>query len=716
MAQNFFLYLVKPHCVLCRNDLPRRRGLRIPRGSSMEWEKDVAGFFDVALNQSQDPVVYTLNTTLDEDGPVLDPTFDLEHQGVKMTVTVARDNPNPSAKHRPLFFAHQLCCKLVEKLQGSVSFRDLYYIAMQTHKILAPDFWGEEHPTSLASFEELQGYVLTYLFADGNMNRDGNNIVSSLMTAIQTLTIGCLPASSDVHNHPSFRKLLPADHVEVAHVSASVATLFGRPYMRAIEVFHSQDHHDVPGQQCVELKIDSVCQIEFVVGMYGITAIRFHLNGNSVSPWLGDAGRGWRCKPIDVTRNDLSFPKKGQQGVVQRFAQLLARTPADAPLTAFWDASMKPFHDGVCFLTHYFTEIHEVRLSPFPGRPMCVYLPLQLNGRPVTGITVYASDLGTTCIAVHEKGAHYRVSAPDRRGVSWTFHFKEGEEIETLGLVTTGQSGHRCGPFMLFKTNLDRIAYFGPQTALQDTSAQWVSLIPDHLKEKCAVVGLVVDKAAISLDGIKTIGVRCMPKEGVATNKAPVSSSGLHLTLPTPPRCVKRRRFKHEGVVTRAHLYDIKQIRLLTKPARDFDNLPILRYCGLWILHGDGSVDTIGCWDGALTKSAKVIYDETQGRLTRIIFRVKDGRYPENPTDLVPFIFNITIRITPHDSSEQDREEEPSHYDEIGNYITYCKTGWKKYVVWTYTPNSDNVQHASPDTKNFSIPPHNECNLVQIEN
>ncbi|EHK22384.1 uncharacterized protein TRIVIDRAFT_216014 [Trichoderma virens Gv29-8] len=207
-----------------------------------------------------------------------------------------------------------------------------------------------------------------------------------------------------------------------------------------------------------------------------------------------------------------------------------------------------------------------------------------------------------------------------------------------------------------------------------------------------------------------------MPKEGVATNKAPVSSSGLHLTLPTPPRCVKRRRFKHEGVVTRAHLYDIKQIRLLTKPARDFDNLPILRYCGLWILHGDGSVDTIGCWDGALTKSAKVIYDETQGRLTRIIFRVKDGRYPENPTDLVPFIFNITIRITPHDSSEQDREEEPSHYDEIGNYITYCKTGWKKYVVWTYSPNSDNVQHASSETKNFSIPPHNECNLVQIEN
>ncbi|KAL7938102.1 hypothetical protein V8C35DRAFT_141044 [Trichoderma chlorosporum] len=700
MAQNVFLYFPETYCILCRKGVPYYSRKSAQSEPPSTWEKEVVSFFDLSSRSSQGPKVFALETALHARRPTVEQSLTVQHEGVKTLVHIVCERPN--AKYRPLFFAHQICFKVVKSLRGKVDYSELYDIALLSHELLPKDCWSEELPSRLASFTstiesgvvdtentnlgacllrcsklpiELQNDILTHVHGHEN------SLAFSLMTALQTFTVGRSQSSKAIPNHPSFRKLQPADYVEVAHVSASFINLFGLCYARDIEVFHRHDHRDSSDQKCIEVKINSICQIEFLVGMYGITAIRFHLDDNSVSPWLGDAGKGWRCKPIRITRSDLRFPIKGQKGLVQRFDDLLTQTSWDGPLNVLWDGVSTPFHGSLSFIARLHTELHNMKPGPFPGRPMCRYLPLYFDGQHARAITVYLFNLGTSCIVVHGKTARQQVSASKKKGVSMTFYFKEGEEIVTLGLITTGPSGRRCGPFLLFKTSLNRMAYFGPRMSLLDDTAEWVSMIPDHLDKKCTAMGLIVDQAAISFGSYRTFGARCMLKEGVSTRRRPPTSSfERHLELPGNPRILRRTPFKSFAVVTQARFFDIKQLRVLKKEARNFDNHPMDRFSGLWILHGDGSVETIGCWDESLTETAKVLYDEADGKLTRVIFRLKDGRNVQCETDYVRFVAEITVRVIPPGSDEKDRNEEASAYNEIGDFFVYCKIAWKKKV------------------------------------
>ncbi|KAL7963300.1 hypothetical protein V8C34DRAFT_267811 [Trichoderma compactum] len=701
MAQNVFIYLAEAHCVLCRAALPYYPGINVFRVNALDWEKDIVGIFDLAPDSSKGPTVVAIKTTLNEQFPIIGSNVVVKHKGGQEMIIVARDRPN--IKHRPFFFAHQLCWKAIESLPGNPDHREIYDVALQTQEILPRDCWGEEPPTHLASFlstiqsgnvdtentdlgscllrcsqlpPELQYRILE------NLHGNGNTIAFSLMTALQTFITGRLLLMPALPNQitpgPSFN----VDHVGTVHVCASLVNVFGRSYMWGLDFLQNPSHRPTPGKECMEVRLNSIRQMEFILGMFGITSIRFHMDDHSVTPWLGDARKGWRCKLIDFTSKHIGFPKSGQKDLVKRFAELLVQTAKkDAPLNVLWDASSRLLQGGVSFIAHYYTEPHCGRPSAFLGLPMCRYLPLRLDGHHARAITAYVFDFGMGCIVVHGKAGPHWVSAPLRKGVARTFYFKDGEEIITLGLVTAGDRTRPYGPFLLFKTNLNRIAYFGPAMSLVDTTARWVSLIPDHLDKKCAVTGLIVDQMATSYNCFKTIGAHCRPQEGIAADhKSPTSSSGLHLVLPDRPRVVRRLGFGNFSVVNSAKLYDIKQLRVLLKDARDFENNRTYRYCGLWLLYGDESVETIGSWDESLTQYAKVIYNVADGRLTRVNFRLKEGRHPCVYSEVVRYVSKITTRVVPHGSDEEDPDEEPWRFTQTGDYLVHCKISYSKKV------------------------------------
>ncbi|QYS93481.1 hypothetical protein H0G86_000856 [Trichoderma simmonsii] len=736
MAHNVFIYLAEAHCVLCRVALPYYPGINVFRINAKDWEKDIVGLFDLAADSTNGPLVVAIKTTLKEKYPIIGTNVMVRHKGGEASITIVRERPN--IKHRPFFFAHQLCVKAIESLRGGPIHEELYHLAIQTQEILPRDCWGEEPPTHLASFLstiqsgivdtentdlgsclsrccnlplELQAHILKYL------HENGNNVVFSLMTALHTFTVGRSLLVPVLLNQPPLGDFIRVDHVDKIHICASITSVFGRSYLWGIETSYCQNHQPTPNKQCIELSLNSIRKMEFILGMYGITAVRFHMDTNLVTPWLGDARKGWRCKPIDFTRENVGFPRSGQQDLVGRFAELLLHASRkDAPLNVLWDASSRLLQGGVSFISHFYTDLPSVRPSVFPGLPMCRYLPLHLDGQPVVAITVYLFDLGTSCIVVHGKNTPRWVSVPLRKGVSRSFYFKPGEEIITLGLITTGERDYRCGPFLLFKTNLNRTAYFGPAGSLTDPTIQWVSLIPDHLNEKCTVAGLIVDQMAISYNCFRTIGAHCTPKEGVVgSHKLPTSSSGLHLVLPEAPKILRRFGFRNFAVVSNAQLYDIKHLRVLLRDARDYDNNHMWRFGGLWILHGDGSVETIGCWDESLTKYAKTIYKESDGQLTRVIFRSREGRHPLIPSEIVRYIVDITTRVVPHGSDQVDPDEEDWKNVANCDYLQHCKISYSKKITWTFTEASDHIENTSTGTTDYNLAPHRECKLLQIE-
>lgn len=448
---------------------------------------------DTSVDPSHGPRVFTFKTDLGDPQFIVYPTLTLPSHGGRITIALAHKRPHN--KYRQAYFAHQACCKVVALLQRKLACRELYSLAVQTCELLPRDCWGQERSWHLASLAgtietgivntqntrlgscllkcaklppEMQNYILKYV--------QGASLVSCLMTAIHTSTASRCHSLATIHSHPGVKSLLPADHVDIAHVCASFVTLFGRPYLAALEIFHKECHGDAANQRCLEIRINAVRRVEFITGMHGISAIRFYLRDGSVSDWLGDTRRGWRSRPIEVTRSDIYFPKhvrallnhwrdaalfsaltysrnkQGQKAVVERFAELFAARPENAPLQVLWDATWTPSKHGVPFVAQSVRNRLAEQSGCFPGRPMCRYMPLQLDGQYARGITVYTTCFGISCIVVHRNDTHQAVPTPHRRGLPTTFYFREGERVVTLGLVITGYANSQRGPFLMVRS------------------------------------------------------------------------------------------------------------------------------------------------------------------------------------------------------------------------------------------------------------------------
>lgn len=186
-----------------------------------------------------------------------------------------------------------------------------------------------------------------------------------------------------------------------------------------------------------------------------------------------------------------------------------------------------------------------------------------------------------------------------------------------------------------------------------------MSLIPDHMQQGCAITGLIVDQLAVESHSLKTFGIHCKVGEGSANiDETPTFSSEYQVVRPVLPDILRGPPFNSGPAVTWAKLSNIKQLRILKRETYGLDNKKLPRCCGLWICHGDGSIETLGIWDGCMTESAKVIYNaETDGRLNRVIFQLRRGRNLDARSEC-DYVANIAIRLARPGGTEEHRDEE----------------------------------------------------------
>lgn len=140
---------------------------------------------------------------------------------------------------------------------------------------------------------------------------------------------------------------------------------------------------------------------------------------------------------------------------MRRFARILARDSVyHPPARALWNDSWDHLDVGEVNVAQMNQTKLTRRLTCYPGRLMCTYLPLQVDGQYATGVTVYTSFYGTSCIITHVNGDDYVSSSPGRRGSPTSFFFQEGEEIVAIGLITIGHNDGQLGPYLLVSAPL----------------------------------------------------------------------------------------------------------------------------------------------------------------------------------------------------------------------------------------------------------------------
>lgn len=198
-----------------------------------------------------------------------------------------------------------------------------------------------------------------------------------------------------------------------------------------------------------------------------------------------------------------------------------------------------------------------------------------------------------------------------------------------------------------FKTNQQRLAYFGPAWILRSPSARYVSLIPGHLEQKCAVAGLIVNTLWMTESKLTMFGAHCESRPHPGTTGETTPLSGCQVPYPAIPGAVWNRWCRGQTKATRANLTKVKQLRVQKRRiVPEYD----LRCAGLLIHHTDGSIETLGCYDASLTAPSQLIYDcETDGELHGLVFHLRAR----------PHLFNGNIRVSYYVSKIVARAKRP---------------------------------------------------------
>lgn len=230
--------------------------------------------------------------------------------------------------HRLVFFIHRTCWKLAQALRPKLSGADLYDFALKLREAIprycwdTPNCWEASDPWQLVSFSngndipnsnleswlskcaqlpiELQLRILSHVHTD-------DRLTFSLLAAVKTLSLlDVFPSALPAHG-PSVQSLIPDSNTAVVYLYASFIQLFGLNYMHHVRIFDKPLAHDDWNHQHIEVNISMVCKVEFIVGLMGILAVRFYFRDGSNSSWLGSAGKGWRCGPLDIHPQDIAL-------------------------------------------------------------------------------------------------------------------------------------------------------------------------------------------------------------------------------------------------------------------------------------------------------------------------------------------------------------------------------------------------------------------------
>lgn len=231
----------------------------------------------------------------------------------------------------PIFFVHSACRELAQMSESKPSSVDLYNLGLQLRETMPRDCFKALNPWHLASFAsgstiadsewksllmkcaqlpaEIQGRILCYANAD--------KTTFSLLTGLTTSSPGIV-SSSAVSPHPdSIPDLMSSFNTKSVYLCGSFNNIFGVDYLCHVESLNAPIHCEALSHRRarIEVNIDRIRSIEFVLGPVGILALRFHSTDGSKSSWLGSAAQGWRCGPIDITLEDINLLKNVSDSV-----------------------------------------------------------------------------------------------------------------------------------------------------------------------------------------------------------------------------------------------------------------------------------------------------------------------------------------------------------------------------------------------------------------
>ncbi|UKZ60462.1 uncharacterized protein TrAtP1_001740 [Trichoderma atroviride] len=662
-------YAAEQHCVLCRNKVLFYSSTcsefddEIDLENVENWETAVLalGFTDPKTSGNADttPHVFCFEAHM----VFLDSVYWADSN---MRVCIKPcGTPNTAG---PVFFVHSACRELAQMSESKPSYADLYNLGLQLRETMPRDCFKALNPEYLASFAsggtiagsewkmfllkcaqlpfEVQSRILGYASADIT--------AFSLLTGLTTSSLG-LVSSLAVSPHPDgITDLMSNFNTKTVHLCGSFNNIFGVDYLSHVEILNAPIYCDTLTRRYarIEVNINRIRNIEFTLGPVGVLALRFYSTDGSKSSWLGNAARGWRCGPIDITLEDIHLMKNGHKNVLNQLAHAYQRQfggvkySEELPLRVLWDVTRDLPDSGESFLgeTYKEREPHFRVLKYFGPQVMCSYLPLRENGIPVKGITVYACDKGTNSVIVHTRSSDLVVSATGRRGTPTSFYFRDGEEIVTMGLAAIDDGMAQYGPYLTFKTNQQRSMFFGPPLMLYGPIARYVSLIPDRLKPGCAVAGLIVNTLLKSENKLTMFGAHCEPRQYPGITEKIASVPEWQVSHPAMPDMVMKSWFPGQVKVTTAELTRIKQLRAQYRRIMPHWGL---RCAGLLIHHTDDSTETVGCWDGSLTTPSELIYDsETDGELYRLVFHLTFRPYLPNVNEASYYMSKIVAHTS----------------------------------------------------------------------
>ncbi|RFU74356.1 hypothetical protein TARUN_7891 [Trichoderma arundinaceum] len=711
--ENRMMYFVaERYCVFCRNELPYFTYMSSTLRHCQPYELNVLGFIDVSDHSSCIPDVFTFKTRLDDPGYVYNSSFALRNkQWYRKFAAIVYDVPNTIS--RPAFFAHVTCMRVARMIREEISYRDVYNLAIQLIEVFPRDCWASGKPWHLASLSypiairksslgfllaecsrlptELQGQILRHLRK--------SSFIFSLLATLRTSSLTTVYCSSVISDCYQPTAIVSEDHVDAAHLCASFATIMGHEYLYSVEVCYTTVSHDaLKHRQCIEVSLNLVRKLEFIVGLYGVSAIRFHLGDGSTSAWLGNTKHGWRFRPVDITRNDLFLLKNGHKGVLRHVAEFSLRGAEGQPEGALWGKYWDPSRAGEYHVAHMYHLDTTRRLKCFPGRLICNYLPLRLNGQHARAITVYTSFYGTSSITVHGRDADYEASTSRRRGTPTCFYFSEGERIVALGMVTIGYYNGQFGPYLM--------------------STRWLSLIPAKMENGCDVLGIIVDRVAVVNDTLKAFGVHCKARGRLAGEDEELSAATEPpISLPSPPETLNSFPFNSGSNMSTARMVDIKQLRVQKREVRDQYGEPVMRCCGLWILHGDGTIEILGLWDGSRTAESITFYNaEADGRIHNMVFHLTRGGNWKDRLSIAYHVSNIIAQVV---VGEEDMGEvhavPPNEVASPPDKVFSWEISWAEpLLTWCFTEWIDHLEACSSAVTFYNLKEHEKYKLKEV--
>ncbi|KAK0634681.1 hypothetical protein B0T17DRAFT_611650 [Bombardia bombarda] len=643
--------LPQSYCTLCHKILPERLlfGLSLdgPYGAKYDpWEVDILGFFNMCADSCLPPQIYMFKGWFDviwtqnEDTVAPVRTVGGRRLSFSNHASLMCETVDLS---QPLFFAHRLCWKVVRQQHGHIPNITLYKLAQQTHPIFSSLDLIIEQLQRAAIFPQLAkstnestdgfahllsraGALLPLEVQQEVLQYINSDLTFSLMTALHTTA-----SFLNLLNHaPSPSKMIvklhPTASQDTGWLCGTTIEMFAHEYLHRIHMAQYDNTGDRLGLS-IPVHMDAVSGVRFVLGTYGLRAIRILYRDGSVSPWLGNPTKGSYGTVYGTDLGCLRILQDDLKVIRVGFGDIEYMRSMAVPDQALWDIDPELIKDNELRITQFLQLPNQVLY--YPKWRFCHYLPLTDSGVYATGLTVYCHASGITGIKAHGEmnrtiGSCY--------GNPMYFHLQPGERIILVALgydLEEYRDQASSAPHLLIKTNHRRSSFFGPSSILGSEDTLWQYITPSTT---ASLTGLFMDPLTQGrYSQLMSIGASVQTDPKLSN---PLTF-GLNLTI-NNARTLPNRYDK--PFFSAALLVSVRKLQ-----ARKTSGW----FRGLCVYYEDGeTVETLGWWDPSDASSIVDVYDSSvHGPLDALTFVFDDS---DGPADSMGFaIRNIIVGYKP---------------------------------------------------------------------